>query len=101
MRNSKRYLYHSYSYHLGNTKGFGFRSSSQVCSLDTQLCLTICDPVDCSPPGPLSMGLSRQEYWSGLQYPSPGNLPDLGIEPGSPTLQADSLPSELPGKPGM
>ena len=45
---------------------------------------------------PLSMGFSRQEYWSGL--PSPGDLPDPGIEPGSPTLQADSLPSELPGK---
>ena len=44
---------------------------------------------------PLSMGFSRQEYWSGLPIPSPGDLPDPGIEPGSPTLQADSLPSEL------
>ena len=44
---------------------------------------------------PLSMGFSRQEYWSGLPIPSPGNLPDPRIEPGSPTLQADSLPSEL------
>ena len=44
---------------------------------------------------PLSMGLSRQEYWSGLPFPSPGNLPDPGIEPGSPALQADSLSSEL------
>ena len=41
------------------------------------------------------MGFSRQEYWSGLPIPSPGNLPDPRIEPGSPTLQADSLPSEL------
>ena len=40
---------------------------------------------------PLSMGLSRQEYWSGLPFPSPGNLPNPGIEPGSPALQADSL----------
>jgi len=48
---------------------------------------------------PLSMGFSRQEYWSGLPFPSPGNLPDPGIEPGSLALQADSLPAELPGKP--
>ena len=47
----------------------------------------------------LSMGFSRQEYWSGLPFPSPGDLPNLGIEPGSPALQADSLPSEPPGKP--
>ena len=43
-----------------------------------------------------SMGFSRQEYWSGLPFPSPGDLPDPGIEPGSPTLQADALPSEPP-----
>ena len=42
----------------------------------------------------LSMGLSRQEYWSGLPFPSPGGLPDRGIEPRSPALQADALPSE-------
>ena len=47
---------------------------------------------------PLSMEFSRQEYWSGLPLPSPGDLPDLGIEPGSPTLQADAFPSEPPGK---
>ena len=47
---------------------------------------------------PLSMGFSRQEYWSGLPFPSPGDLPDPGIEPGSPALQAEALPSELPGK---
>ena len=46
---------------------------------------------------PPSMGFSRQEYWSGLPFPSPGDLPDPGIEPGSPTLQADALPSELLG----
>ena len=40
------------------------------------------------------MGFSRQEYWCGLPFPSPGDLPDPGIEPSSPTLQADSLPSE-------
>ena len=42
---------------------------------------------------PLSMGFSREEYWSGLPFPFPGYLPDPGIEPGSPTLKADSLPS--------
>ena len=47
---------------------------------------------------PLSMGFSRQEYWSGLPFPSPGDLPDPGIESRSPTLQADSLLSDLPGK---
>ena len=47
----------------------------------------------------LSMGFFRQEYWSGLPFPSPGDLPDSAIEPGSPELQADALPSELPGKP--
>ena len=48
---------------------------------------------------PPSMGFSRQECWSGLPFPSPGDLPDPGIEPGSPTLQADALLSEPPGKP--
>ena len=46
----------------------------------------------------LSMGFSRQEHWSGLPFPSPGDLPDPEIEPGSPSLQADALPSEPPGK---
>ena len=48
---------------------------------------------------PLSMGFSRQEYWSGLPFPSPGDLPNPGIEPGSPALEADALTSEPPGKP--
>ena len=47
------------------------------------------------------MGFSSQEYWSGLPGPPPGDLPDPGIEPGSPALPADSLPAELPGKPGI
>ena len=47
---------------------------------------------------PLSMEFSRQEYWSGLPFSSPGNLPDPGIEPESPSWQADSLPSKSPGK---
>ena len=48
---------------------------------------------------PLSVGFSMQEYWSGLPVPSPGDFPDPGIEPGSLTLQADSLTSDPPGKP--
>ena len=47
---------------------------------------------------PPSMGFSRQEYWSGLPFPSPGDLPDPGIEPRSPALEADALTSEPPGK---
>ena len=46
---------------------------------------------------PLSMRFSRQEHWSGLPFPSPGDVPDPGIEPRYPALQADSLPSEPPG----
>ena len=45
------------------------------------------------------MGFPRQEYWNGLPFPSPGDLLDPGIEPGSPALQADPLPTELRGKP--
>ena len=47
---------------------------------------------------PLSMGFSRQECWSGLSFPSPGDRPDSGVKPRSPALQADSLPFELQGK---
>ena len=47
---------------------------------------------------PLSLEFSKQEYWSGLPFSSPRNLPYSGIEPGSPALQADSLPYESPGK---
>ena len=66
----------------------------------TQSCPTFCDPVDCiAHQAPLSMGFSKQEYWSGLPFPSPGDLPDPGIELGSPELQADTLTSEPPGKP--
>ena len=69
-------------------------------SLVNQSCLTLCDPMDCSSP-PLSLGFFRQEYWSGLPFPPPGDLPNPGSEPASPVspaLQADSLPAELLGK---
>ena len=55
----------------------------------TQLSLTLCDP----------MKFSKPEYWSGYPFPSPGHFPSLGIEPGSPGLQADSLTAKLSGKP--
>ena len=59
-----------------------------------------CDPMSRSPTGSsLSMRFSRQEYWNGLPFPSPGELPDPGIEPRPPALQADALPTELCGKP--
>ena len=62
-------------------------------------CLTLVTPWTRACQAPLSMGFSRQEYWSGLPLPSPGDLPDPGIELRSPALQADSLPTELWGKP--
>ena len=52
-----------------------------VCAKLLQSCLTLCDPMDCSPQAPLSMGLSRQEYWSGLPYLPPGHLPNPETEP--------------------
>ena len=67
--------------------------------LVAKLCLTFGTPWTIAHQAPLSMGFSRQEYWSGLPFPSPGDLPNPGIKPGSPALQADSLPTELRGKP--
>ena len=63
------------------------------CCLVTKSCPTLCDPVDyIAHQAPLSMGFSRQEYWSGLSCPPPGDLPYLGIELMSPAWQADSSP---------
>ena len=70
------------------------------CSV-TRSCPTLCDPMDYSPPTFLFMGLSQQEHWSGLPFPSLGYLPDHGIKPRSPALQADASPSELEGNPRM
>ena len=63
--------------------------------LQLQLHSTLCNPMDCSPQAPLSLGFFRQEYWGRLPCPSPGDLPDPGIKrvsPLAPALQADSLP---------
>ena len=67
----------------------------------TQACRLFATPWTITRQAPLSMEFSRQEYWSGLPFPSPGDLSDAGIEPGSPALQADSLPSKPPGKPSV
>ena len=67
--------------------------------LVAQSCPTLCDSMGYSLPVSSIQGFSRQEYWSELPFPSSGALPDPGIEPGSPALQADSLLSEPPGKP--
>ena len=58
-------------------------------------CPTLATPWTIAYQAPLSLGFSRQEYWSRLPFPSPGDLPNPGIEPGSPALKADSLPTEL------
>ena len=73
------------------------KSKGGSCSV----CLTLCDPMDCSPPGSSVHGFSRQEYWKGQPFPSPRDLPNPGIEPRSPALQVDSLPSEPQGKPSF
>ena len=65
--------------------------------LVTKSCLTLSTPWTVAGQTPLSMGFSRQEYWSGLPCLPPGDLPDSGIEPGSLELQADSLLTELQG----
>ena len=67
--------------------------------LVAKTCLTLETPWTVAHQAPLSVGFCRQEYWSGLPFPSPGNLPDPVIEPASPALRADSLPTELQGKP--
>ena len=59
--------------------------------LCAQSCPALCDPMDCSLGSSSVHGISQQEDWSGLPFPPPGDLPNPGIEPGSPPLQADSL----------
>ena len=66
-----------------------------------QSCPTLCDPMDCSPPGSSVHRFSRQEYWSGLPFPSPGDLPHPGIKPASPAslaLAGGFFTTEPPGK---
>ena len=65
--------------------------------LVAQTCLTLCDPMDCSPPDSVH-GILQARNWGGFPFPPPGDLPHPGIDPRFPALQADSLPSEPPGK---
>ena len=77
---------------------YSMKSESEV----TQPCLTVCDPMDCSPPGSSVHEIfqARVLEWA-LPFPSPGDLPNPGIKPRSPALQADALLSEPPGKPSI
>ena len=67
--------------------------------LVTQCVILFATPWTVAHQAPLSLGFSRQEYWSGMSFPFPADFPNPGIEPESPALQANSLPSKLPGKP--
>ena len=80
-----------------HSKAFSLQNISF--SLVAKLCPTLATPWTVACQAPLSMGFSRQEYWSGLPFPSPGDLAHPGTEPTSPTLQAFSVFSELPRKP--
>ena len=71
-------------------------------SVVAQSCPTLCDPVNCSPPGSLVHGIFQARIQEQrCAFPSPGDLPNSGIKPGSPASQADALPSEPPGKPNV
>ena len=72
---------------------------SGLCCSVAKPCLTLRDPVNYSPPGSSSIGFPRQEYYSGLPFPSPGDLPDPGIEPLSPALAVRFFTTDLTGKP--
>ena len=76
-----------------------FPGAVEVEVLVIQSCPTLCKTMNLPNQVPLSMGFSRQKYWSGLLCPPPGDLPNPGIKPRSPTLQADSLPAEPQKKP--
>ena len=71
------------------------------CYLFAKLCLTLCDPMGCYPPGSCVYGISQQKYWSGLPFPAPGNLLDSGIRPTSPALAGRFFTIEPPGMPGV
>ena len=74
-------------------------SSCESESEVAQSCLTLCDPMDGSLPGSMVHGIFQARILGGLPFPSPGDLPNPGIEPRSPALQTDALLSEPPGKP--
>ena len=69
------------------------------CKFLLQSCLTLYNPMDFSLKAPLSMGILQARHWSGLPYPTPGDLPNPEIKPRALSLQANSLPAEPQGKP--
>ena len=97
------YLFSTYSMlrieNSGIFKNFILYWGIYCCCLVAKSCQTLCDPMDCRCQAPLSMELSRQEYCSGLAFPSPGDFPNPGTEPGSPALQVGFLPLSHQGSP--
>ena len=85
------HAFHALSKKLLKQPSEGSSSSSLV----AKSCLTLVTLWTVASQAPLAMGFSRQEYWSGLPFPSPGDLPNPGIKPRSPALQADSLPTAM------
>ena len=83
---------------FGNKKDLSTLSAQQVVVQSLSYVQLFVTPWTVARQAPLSLEFSWQEYWSGLSFPSPGDLLGSGMEPGSPALQADSLPSELPRK---
>ena len=80
-------------------RGSGLSQEEKVKVIVAQSCPTLCDPMDCSPSDSFVHGIPQARCWSGLPFPPPGDLPNPGVEPGSPAQQADWLSSEPPGKP--
>ena len=102
-RNRHRHREQIYA-HQGGKVGWGelgnwYWHVYTCCSLVTKLCLTLCNPMDCSPPGSSVMGFPRQEYWSGLSFPSPGNLPRKRLNMSLLHWQVDFLPPSYQGNP--
>ena len=83
------------SIELNRVKTESYNSLGSSGGLVSKSCPTLATPWIVAHQAPLSMAFSRHEYWSGLPFPSPGDLPTPGIEPRSPALQADSSPTEL------
>ena len=75
------------------------KTQATSCFLVAMLCLTLATPWTVAHQAPLFMGFPKQEYWSGLPLPSPGDLPDPGIEPTYPALTGELFTTEPPGKP--
>ena len=90
---------HEFAQPLGVGDGQGGLACCSVCVLVVQSCLTLCNPVNCSLLGSSVLGSLRARVLEWVASSFSRDLPNQGIKPGSPTLHADSLPSELPGKP--